>query len=80
MRQIRPIEYGSAEYLETLELRNRVMRIPLGLDIHKEDFSHERASAIIGSFDGEQLLGVGVMSHKDNCRQSRTYSRWSISA
>ena len=65
MRQIKPIEYGSAEYLETLELRNRVMRIPLGLDIHKEDFSHESASAIIGSFDGGQLLGVGVMSHKD---------------
>ena len=34
MRQIKPIAYGSAEYLETLELRNRVMRIPLGLDIH----------------------------------------------
>lgn len=66
MRQIKPIEYGSAEYLETLELRNRVMRIPLGLDIHKEDFSHERASAIIGAFDeGGHLLGVGVMSHKD---------------
>ncbi len=28
MRHIEPIEYGSAEYLETLELRNRVMRIP----------------------------------------------------
>ena len=65
MRQIKPIAYGSAEYLETLELRNRVMRIPLGLDIHKEDFSHERESAVIGSFDGGQLLGVGVMSHKD---------------
>lgn len=65
MREIRDITYGSEEYLETLELRNRVMRIPLGLDIHKEDFSHERESAVIGSFDGGQLLGVGVMSHKD---------------
>ena len=34
MREIRDITYGSEEYLETLELRNRVMRIPLGLDIH----------------------------------------------
>ena len=64
MRHIEPIEYGSAEYLETLELRNRVMRIPLGLDIHKEDFSCERGSTIIGAFDGGQLLGMGVMSHK----------------
>lgn len=65
MRQIKPIAYGSPEYLETLELRNRVMRIPLGLDIHKEDFSCERESAVIGAFDGERLLGVGVMSHKE---------------
>ncbi len=64
MRHIEPIEYGSAGDLETLELRNRVMRIPLGLDIHKEDFSCERESAIIGAFDGGQLLGMGVMSHK----------------
>lgn len=65
MRHIEPIAYGSAEYLETLELRNRVMRIPLGLDIHKEDFSCEKESSIIGAFDGERLLGVGVMSHKE---------------
>ena len=65
MRQIKPIAYGSPEYLETLELRNRVMRIPLGLDIHKEDFSCERESAVIGAFDGERLLGVGVMSHRE---------------
>lgn len=65
MRQIKPITYGSPEYLETLELRNRVMRIPLGLDIHKEDFNCERESSVIGAFDGERLLGVGVMSHKD---------------
>lgn len=65
MRQIKPIAYGSPEYQETLELRNRVMRIPLGLDIHREDFSCERESAVIGAFDGERLLGVGVMSHRE---------------
>lgn len=65
MRQIKPIAYGSPEYLETLELRNRVMRIPLGLDIHREDFSCERESAVIGAFDGGRLLGVGVMSHRE---------------
>lgn len=64
MRNIEPIEYGSKEYQETLELRNRVMRIPLGLDIHREDFSCEKESAIIGAFDGGRLLGVGVMSTK----------------
>lgn len=64
MREIKWIEYGSEEYQETLELRNRVMRIPLGLDIHREDFSCERESSVIGAFDGGKLLGVAVMSNK----------------
>ena len=64
MGRIRYIEYGSREYRSTLALRNKVMRIPLGLDIYKEDFSFERECVILGMFEGERLLGVGVMSEK----------------
>ena len=39
MGQIRFIEYGGQEYDRTLALRNKVMRIPLGLNIYREDFS-----------------------------------------
>ena len=65
--QIRSIPYASEAYGCTLELRNKVMRIPLGLDIYKEDFSFERECVIIGMFEGETLLGVGVMSNKQEC-------------
>ena len=51
MKQIKTIEYGTKEYNVTLALRNKVMRIPLGLDIYKEDFSCEKDSIIIGMFD-----------------------------
>lgn len=64
MEFIKNIEYGTKEYKDTLELRNKVMRIPLGLDIFQEDFSVEKESVIIGIFEGEQLLGVGVMSNE----------------
>lgn len=60
------IEYGTKEYKDTLELRNKVMRKPLGLDIHKEDFSWEKECVIIGAFEDENMLGVGVMSNKDD--------------
>lgn len=63
MKQIRSIVYGTKEYDDTLALRNKVMRIPLGLDIYQEDFSCEKNSVIIGMFEGEILLGAGVMSH-----------------
>lgn len=39
------------------------MRLPLGLDIYQEDFSSEKDATILGMFDGDTLLGVGVMSH-----------------
>lgn len=42
------------------------MRIPLGLSIYDEDFSGEKNSIIIGMFEDNLLLGVGVMSHKNN--------------
>ena len=62
---IENIEYGSIDYKKTLELRNKVMRIPLGLNIYDEDFSFEKAALIAGAFENEQLIGVGTMSHHD---------------
>lgn len=57
MISIKPIHYGSPAYLETLELRNRVMRLPLGLNIHDEDFSFEQNCVLYAAFDGEQVIG-----------------------
>ena len=37
------------------------------VNIYKEDFSFERECVIIGMFEEETLLGVGVMSNKQEC-------------
>ena len=66
MENIKFTQYGTKDYQDTLKLRNKVMRVPLGLDIYKEDLSSEKNSVIIGFFDNEQLLGVGVMSNKNS--------------
>ena len=42
MRAIKEILYGTEEYAKTLALRNKVMRIPLGLNIYEEDCSSEQ--------------------------------------
>jgi predicted GNAT family N-acyltransferase len=39
--EFREIAYGSEAYKETLELRHRVLRAPLGLDLWKENLSVE---------------------------------------
>lgn len=63
MREIKEIAYATEEYAKTLALRNKVMRIPLGLSIYDEDFSSEQEALMVGMFEGENLLGVGVMSN-----------------
>ena len=66
MQNIKFIQYGTKDYQDTLKLRNKVMRIPLGLDIYKEDLSFEKKSIIIAFFDNGHLLRVGVMSNKSS--------------
>ncbi|MDT2744980.1 GNAT family N-acetyltransferase [Enterococcus asini] len=60
--EIKEIDYDSPEYQESLALRNRVMRIPLGLSIYEEDFSKESTAYILGAFESQRLIGVGVLS------------------
>lgn len=63
MRAIKEILYGTEEYAKTLALRNKVMRIPLGLNIQEEDCSSEQDALMVEMFESENLLGVGVMSN-----------------
>lgn len=69
------INYGSSEYQETLALRDRIMRKPLGLDIFQEDFSQEAKALILGAYNevGSGLLGVAVMSHQPEGWQAVDY-------
>ncbi|HPJ22076.1 MAG TPA: GNAT family N-acetyltransferase [Clostridia bacterium] len=54
---IREIEYDSNEYKQELSLRNRVLRIPLGLDLFNEDLGSEPENIHIGAFVGMDLAG-----------------------
>ena len=56
------IIYGTNYYKDTLRLREKVMRIPLGLTIYDEDLSQEKDSYILGAFSQKNLLGFGVLS------------------
>ncbi|MBX7042776.1 MAG: GNAT family N-acetyltransferase [Ignavibacteria bacterium] len=60
--EIRIITHGSDEYREELELRNRILRIPLGLDVYKDDLSNEIMDIHIGAFSGGALTGVLVLT------------------
>lgn len=54
---VREIEYGSNEYKQELSLRNKILRIPLGLDLCNEDLIGEPENIHLGAFSGIELTG-----------------------
>jgi predicted GNAT family N-acyltransferase len=60
--KIRLIAHGSEEYNSELELRNKILRIPLGLDVHEDDLSNEHLHHHIGAFEDGKLIGVLVLT------------------
>lgn len=63
--QIKPIEYASEAYRSELILRDTILRKPLGLDLFSEDLSGEERDIHLGIFEGEDLIGVLVLTHVD---------------
>lgn len=51
------ITFGSDEYKQMCELRNAVLRLPLGLSLYSEDLQLEKAQLHFGLFDhGTELI------------------------
>ena len=59
--EVRLIAHGSSEYNAELELRNKVLRIPLGLNVYDDDLSNELDHFHIGAFYNE-LVGVLILT------------------
>lgn len=69
---IRPIEYGSYDYSQTLYLRHEVLRRPWGRSIAEDDLDHETKDLLIGAFDGDKLVGLGTLVWlEDDTAQAR---------
>lgn len=58
---LKDIEFGSEEYEMTRDLRNRIMRAPIGLSIYDQDYTFEVNSRIVGAFDGDTMLGCSIV-------------------
>lgn len=58
--QVHEIKHNSSEYRQAVELRDNLLRIPLGLDIYEEDLEAERNEWHFGLFDDAHLVGCAV--------------------
>jgi ribosomal protein S18 acetylase RimI-like enzyme len=63
---IREIEHNSSEYWATVELRDSVLRKPLGLTLSPEELEAERDSHHLAFFQGNHLAGCLVLRPAGN--------------
>lgn len=69
---VREIAWNSAEYRQELELRQEVLRKPLGMNLYEQDLSAEERYFHFAAFAGEIMLGVCMVSTEpDDCMQVR---------
>ena len=69
---VREIAYQSGEYRQSLDLRDDILRKPIGLCLFDEDLSAEADDVHIAAMSGETLVGILVLTRvSETCVQMR---------
>jgi GNAT superfamily N-acetyltransferase len=59
---IKLIEHGSSDYRQMLNLRQLLLRKPLGLTLNDDELNAEKNDILIGCFDDEKLEGCCLLT------------------
>lgn len=62
---IRVIDHGTKEYQQMVELRNQILRKPLGLTFEPAELEQEKEDILIGCFEEEKLEGCCLLTKQD---------------
>jgi predicted GNAT family N-acyltransferase len=63
---LRMIDHGTKEYQQMVNLRNEILRKPLGLSFSAEDLEREKEDILMGAFEDERLLGCCLLTRMDD--------------
>jgi GNAT superfamily N-acetyltransferase len=55
------IDHGSPEYRQMVQLRNDILRRPLGLTFDPEELEREKDEVLIAAFEDEKMLGCCML-------------------
>lgn len=55
------IDFGSPEYQQMVQLRNDILRKPLGLAFQNEELEKEAHDILIGAFEDDKMLGCCML-------------------
>jgi GNAT superfamily N-acetyltransferase len=59
---LRIIDHGTDEYRQMINLRNQLLRKPLGLTFDEEELEKESNDILLGCFDDEKLEGCCLLT------------------
>lgn len=64
------IDHGTYEYQQMVQMRNDILRKPLGLAFNTEELEKEKDEILIGAFEEEKMLGCCMLVREDatSCR------------
>lgn len=62
---LRVITYGSPEYHRMVDLRNEILRKPLGLVFSEEELQRDLNDILIGAFDEDTMLACCILTQQD---------------
>lgn len=65
MLKIRTVRHGTPEYWSTIELRRRILRVPLGLDFDPAELEKETRDLHVAAFSLAHLVGCLVLTPID---------------
>lgn len=63
---LKQIDHGTAEYIQMIELREMVLRRPLGLTYSHEELEKEKDDILIACTDDDEMLGCCILTKIDN--------------
>ena len=62
---LKQIDHGTKEYQQMVNLRNEILRKPLGLTFTPEELAKEKEDILIGAFDEDQMLACCMLTKED---------------
>ncbi len=59
------IDHGSPEYQQMVQLRNDILRKPLGLSFQPDELEKEKDDILIAAFEDDRMLGCCMLIEAD---------------
>jgi len=65
---IHQIDHGTSEYSQMVQLRDEILRKPLGLSFNAHELENEVRDILIGAFDDGRIIGCCVLTEESKDR------------